>query len=92
MNIELKSEFKLIYKSLNNDNSKKIFKKIVKKWVEKLKYYENNGNVFKYNLYLNKINYNIKKINSVLEMRGGTNVGVENTFLSMFNYIFGEVI
>ena len=68
---DLKSEFKLIYKSLNNDNSKKIFKKIVKKWVEKLKYYENNGNVFKYNLYLNKINYNIKKINSVLEMRGG---------------------
>ena len=68
-----KDELTKIYNLLklhNHEESIK-FKKLSNKWLIKLNKYKSNEN--KYNLYLNYINTNIKKINNLIEMRGGSN-------------------
>ena len=69
---ELKSIYNLL-KRENNDSSK-YFKVLANKWMRKLNHYKLNGNKMKYQMYLNRINRKINKINRVLEMRGGDRI------------------
>ena len=69
-----KDELTKIYNLLKLHNYEESikFKKLSNKWLIKLNKYKSNEN--KYNLYLNYINTNIKKINNLIEMRGGSDI------------------
>ena len=69
-----KAELKSIYNLLKRENndSSRYFKVLANKWIRKLDHYKSNGNKIKYQMYLNRINRKINKINTVLEMRGGS--------------------
>lgn len=65
-------KLKKTYKLLSNDDKKKL-KKVLAKWGSNLQKYREQDDNTNYNLYLGKIQYNLDKMGSVLEMRGGMN-------------------
>ena len=71
-----KAELKSIYNLLKRENndSSRYFKVLANKWIGKLDHYKSNGNKMKYQMYLNRINRKINKINTALEMKGGSEV------------------
>ncbi len=69
MNNNIKSDVKIIYKSIEKKGKKKIFKKLVKKWKKNLEFYQQSNNYNKYNLYVKKIYYNINKIRNVMKLK-----------------------
>ena len=63
-------KLKKTYKLLSKDDKKKL-KKIIVKWYRNLQKYREQDNNTKYNSYLDKIHYNLDKLGTFLEMRGG---------------------
>ncbi len=63
---KLKKEYNLL-----NNNDKEKIKKVLAKWSINLQKYREQDDNTKYNLYLDKIHYNLDKLGTALEMRGG---------------------
>ena len=78
-------KLKKTYKLLSNDDKKKL-KKVLAKWGSNLQKYREQDDNIKYNLYLGKIHYNLDKMGSVLEMRGGMEKGKSVGTVNMKKY------